>query len=95
MTTRRALPGTLAIRDQQTKGRLVRSHVYEITFDGQAGPVLRAEFDDCEVTVGPATTTLRVELPDPPALAGLMQRIAALRLEVVHVQLVTAQPERW
>jgi hypothetical protein len=47
-----------------------------------------AEFDDCEVTVGPATTTLRTELPDPAALAGLMQRIAALRLEVVHVQLV-------
>ena len=50
--------------------------MYEITFAGQAGPVLRAEFDDCEVTVGPATTTLRVELPDPPALAGL-SRIAA------------------
>jgi hypothetical protein len=68
--------------------------MYEVTFDGRAGAVLRAEFDDCEVTVGPATTTLRVELPDPPALAGLMQRIAALRLEVVHVQLVASWPER-
>jgi hypothetical protein len=26
-------------------------------------------------------------------LAGLMQRIAALRLEVVHVQLVAARPK--
>ena len=68
--------------------------MYEITFAGRADPVLRAEFDDCEVTVGPATTTLRVELPDPPALAGLMQRIATLRLEVVHVQLVAARPGR-
>ena len=68
--------------------------MYEITFAGQAGAVLRAEFDDCEVTVGPGTTTLRAELPDPAAFAGLMQRIAALRLEVVHVQLVASQPER-
>ncbi|MGN6174311.1 MAG: hypothetical protein ACTHPS_15415 [Streptosporangiaceae bacterium] len=72
----------------------MRSHMYEITFAGQAGAVLCAEFDDCEVTVGPATTTLRAELPDPAAFAGLMQRIAALRLEVVHVQLVASQPER-
>ena len=68
--------------------------MFEITFAGQAGPVLRAEFDDCEVTVGPATTTLRAELPDPAALAGLMQRIAALRLQVVHVQRVASQPEQ-
>ena len=72
----------------------MRSQTYEITFAGQAGPVLRAEFDDCDVTVGPATTTLRAELPDPAAFAGLMQRIAALRLEVVHVQLVASRPER-
>ena len=68
--------------------------MYEITFAGRADPVLRAEFDDCEVTIGPVTTTLRAELPDPAALAGLMQRIAALRLEVVHVQLVAARPKR-
>ena len=72
----------------------MRSRMYEITFAGRADPVLRAEFDDCEVTVGPATTTLRAELPDPAAFAGLMQRIAALRLEVVHVQLVASRPER-
>jgi hypothetical protein len=68
--------------------------MYEITFAGQAGAVLRAEFDDCEVTIGPDTTTLRAVLPDPAAFAGLMQRIAALRLEVVHVQLVAARPKR-
>jgi hypothetical protein len=71
----------------------VQSQTYEIIFAGQAGAVLRAEFDDCEVTVGKGTTTLRAELPDPAAFAGLMQRIAALRLEVVHVHLVASSQE--
>jgi hypothetical protein len=53
---------------------------------GQAGTVLRAEFDDCEVSVGPGTTTLRADLPDQGALHGLLQRIAGLRLELVDVQ---------
>ena len=55
--------------------------------------MLRAEFDDCDVIIGPGTTTLRAEFPDPAAFAGLMQRIAALRLEVVYVHLVASQPE--
>jgi hypothetical protein len=49
------------------------------------GPVLRAEFDDCEVTVGPGTTTLRADLPDPAALTGLIQRISTLRLDILDV----------
>jgi hypothetical protein len=67
----------------------VGSQTYEITFTGQAGSTLRAEFDDCEVTLGPGTTTLRADLPDQAALAGLVQRIAGLRLEVIHIRLVT------
>ncbi len=66
----------------------MRSQTYEITFTGQAGAALRAEFDDCEVTLGPGTTTLRAELPDQAALTGLMQRITSLRLAVVHLRLV-------
>jgi hypothetical protein len=66
----------------------VRSQTYEITFTGEAGSTLRAEFDDCEVTVGPGTTTLRAELPDQAALSGLVLRITGLGLEVVHVQRV-------
>jgi hypothetical protein len=65
----------------------MRSHAYEITFKGQAGTTLRAEFDDCTVTVASCTTTLRAELPDQPALAGLVQRITGLGLEVVHLHL--------
>jgi hypothetical protein len=67
----------------------VRSQTYEITFTGQAGATLCAEFDDCQVTIGLGTTTLRAELPDPAALAGLVLRITSLRLEVIHMHRVT------
>jgi hypothetical protein len=70
----------------------VRPQIYEITFTGQAGTVLRAEFEDCEVTVGPGTTTLRAELPDQGALSGLVQRITGLGLEVIHMHLVAPPP---
>jgi hypothetical protein len=71
---------------------VVYPRTYDITFTGQAGTVLRAEFDDCEVSVGPATTTLRAELPDQSALHGLMQRISGLGLELVNVSVVASPP---
>ena len=71
----------------------MQSQTYEITFLGQAGTTLRAEFDDCEVTIGPGTTTLRAELPDRGALSGLMERISSLGLDVIDVSLV-APPAR-
>ncbi len=70
----------------------MRSQIYEITFTGQAGRTLRAEFDDCEVTIGPGTTTLRAELPDQGALSGLMERITGLGLEVIDMHLVAPSP---
>ena len=70
----------------------MRSHIYEITFTGQAGSALRAEFDDCEVSIGPGTTTLRAELPDQGALSGLMDRITGLGLEVIDMHLVAPSP---
>lgn len=70
----------------------MRPQIYEITFTGQAGTVLRAEFEDCEVSVGPGTTTLRAELPDQGALSGLVQRITGLGLEVIHMHLVAPPP---
>ena len=72
----------------------MQARTYEITFLGQAGPVLQAEFDDCEVSVGPDTTTLRAELPDQGALHGLMQRIGSLGLELVSVSMVASRPAR-
>ncbi len=62
--------------------------MYEITFTGQASAALRAEFDDCQVTAGADNTTLRAELPDQAALAGLVLRITGLGLEIVHLNLV-------
>ncbi len=67
----------------------MRPDMYEITFTGRADKTLRAQFDDCNVTTGPDTTTLRVELSDPAALSGLVQRIAGLGLEVIDLHRVT------
>ena len=69
----------------------MRPNTYEITFSGQAGRTLCAQFDDCEVTTSPETTTLRAELPDPAALSGLIGRIVGLGLQIIDVHLV-AQP---
>jgi hypothetical protein len=65
----------------------VQPRTYEITFAGQAGPALRAEFDDCDVSVGVGTTTLRAEVPDQGALQVLLQRITSLGLDLVDVSL--------
>ena len=70
----------------------MQSKTYEITFVGQAGSALRAEFDDCEVSVGPGITTLRAELPDQSALQGLLQRINGLGLELVDMRVVAPPP---
>ena len=64
------------------------SRTYEITFVGQAGTVLQAEFDDCEISVGPSTTTLHLQLADQGALHGLLQRIASFGLELIDVSVV-------
>ena len=71
----------------------MRLQTYEITFTGQAGSTLRAEFDDCEVTVGPGTTTLRAELPDQAPLSGLVLRITGLGLKVIDMHMVAPPPD--
>ena len=71
----------------------MRSQIYEITFLGKAGSTLSAEFDDCEVTIGPGTTTIRAVLPDEGALSGLLERINGFGLKVIDVSLVALPPE--
>ena len=71
----------------------MRSEIYEITFLGKAGSTLSAEFEDCQITIGPGTTTIRAVLPDQGALSGLMERINGLGLKVIDVSLVAPQPE--
>jgi hypothetical protein len=78
----------MSIESRQRGTKLVPSRTYEITFVGQAGSVLRAEFDDCAISVGPSTTTLRLELADQGALHGLIQRIASFSLELIDVSVV-------
>ena len=68
---------------------MLRSQVYEITFEGRAGHVLRAEFDDCEVSLGQDTTTLRVELPGQPALWGIIERMMEFGLKLIALRLLT------
>jgi hypothetical protein len=70
----------------------MRSQTYEITFMGQAGTALRAKFDDCDVAMGPGTTTVRAKLPDQGALTALLQRITCLGLEVIHMHIVAPPP---
>ncbi len=67
----------------------MRPNVYDITFKSEVGSALRAEFEDCKITVGSGTTTLRAELPDQAALWGLVQRIGELGLEVTDLHLLT------
>ena len=89
-------PGMLAVQmNEELRGViLMRQQTYEITFAGQAGSVVRAELEDCEVTVSRGTTTVRAELPDQAALMGLVLRITGLGLEVVDMHLVAPLPEQ-
>ena len=70
----------------------MQSRTYEMTFVGRADTALRAAFDDCEVIVGPGTTTLRAGLLDQSALHGLIQRMASFGLELVDVSVVPPCP---
>ncbi len=70
------------------------SRTYEITFVGQAGTVLQAEFDDCEISVGPSTTTLHLQLADQGALHGLLQRIVSFGLELIDVSVLPSADVR-
>ena len=97
--TKRELRGTLETpnepdREALGERNLVQPQTYEITFLGEAGTTLRAEFEDCEVIIGRGTTTLRTELPDRGALSGLMERINGLGLDVIDVSLVASPPRR-
>jgi hypothetical protein len=71
----------------------VHARTFEITFVGQAGAVVRAEFDDCEISVGPGGTTLRAGLIDQSALQGLLQRISGVGLELIEVRVVPPPAE--
>jgi hypothetical protein len=66
--------------------------IYEITFAGEAGDILRAAFDDCKVLTGSGQTTLRTELPDRAAFFRLMERIRDFGLELIELHSMASSP---
>jgi hypothetical protein len=86
--------GAPVIRNRLRGAKPVPPRTYEITFVGQAGTILQAEFDDCEISVGPSTTTLLLQLADQGALYGLLQRIASFGLELIDVSVVPSADVR-
>jgi hypothetical protein len=65
--------------------------VYELSFKGAASDTLARAFEGCDVTSGRGITTVRSAVADQAALQGLIERINALGLELLEVQLV-AEP---
>jgi hypothetical protein len=65
----------------------VPSH-YELTIKGQPGELLRAAFEDVDVSSAPGVTVLSADL-DQPALHGLLARIEDLGLELLDMRLVS------
>jgi hypothetical protein len=73
---------------EHQRSEVVHRSVYEITIRGEATDLVRAEFDDVELSVKEGATKLRADLSDPCALYGLIGRIEAFGLELVALQLV-------
>ena len=62
--------------------------MYEVTFKGEAGPMIRAAFVDLAAETDHGVTVLRGALADQAALVGVIQRVQSLGLELVDVRLV-------
>jgi hypothetical protein len=90
MTGTGAFRNAGSVTEEREEAGPVRSQTYEITFAGRAGSVLCSAFDDCKISIGPYSTTLRAEVSDPAALYGLIERVAGFRLQVTDVRLVTS-----
>ncbi len=58
---------------------------YTLTVKGQPGELLRAAFEDVDVSSAPGVTVLAAEL-DQPALYGLLARIEDLGLELLDMR---------
>jgi hypothetical protein len=65
---------------------------YVVTVKGEPGELLRAAFDDVQVSSAPGVTVLTAEL-DQPALHGLLTRIEDLGLELLDMRLIAEVEE--
>jgi hypothetical protein len=59
---------------------------FELTFRGEAGPMLAEAFHDFEVTTARGRTTLRGPMRDQAALQGILDRVFDLGLEVLDLR---------
>ena len=66
----------------------IRLHLYEIRIQGAASTVLRAAFDDVDVTVESDQTVLRTDWADDSVLYGLLGRLETLGLVLLEVKAV-------
>ena len=70
---------------------------YQVTVEGELDESWGNWLGKAEVTVaveaGKPLTTLRADVPDQPALMGLLNRLADLNLVLISVQQL-AEPER-
>ena len=74
----------------------VSRQVFVITVTGEMDEPLRAEFENVELTVDRGVTRLRLVSADASALHGVLDRIAALGLELLDVhQVEQGSPGRW
>ena len=66
------------------------THIYEISVAGSLGPAAREAFAGLEVKDEPPTITIVSGDLDQAGLHALLQRVRALRLELVSVRQATA-----
>jgi hypothetical protein len=65
---------------------------YEIRIRGRLSETMQTAFEEFEVTTEPVETVLHGQVLDQAALHGLLDRIAALGLELVEVRRVAGGP---
>ena len=59
---------------------------YVIKVCGEAGPTVRAVFDDFDITVHENVTVLRGDIGDRAALYGVLQRLQDFGIEILEVR---------
>jgi hypothetical protein len=64
---------------------------YEIRIRGRLSESMRTAFEEFEVSTAPVETVLHGRVLDQAALHGLLDRIAALGLELVEVRRLADQ----
>lgn len=65
--------------------------VYDVTFKGEAGPAIRAQFEDLEISSRDGLSVLRVVAPDQASLYGVINRVNSLGLELIDVNRVDTE----